>query len=123
MLGWASDRLGFRAITPVFDGADEVEIDAELARAWMIDQSWRDYTTRAWTVKEQSTEEQEEFEDDDEVRSLYLRLCWRARIRSRSGDDRTSVCSSRWCCASGCARTVRPDQITVFENDGARTRC
>jgi DNA-directed RNA polymerase subunit beta len=26
-LGWASSRLGFRAITPVFDGATEVEID------------------------------------------------------------------------------------------------
>jgi DNA-directed RNA polymerase subunit beta len=72
-LGWASDRLGFRAITPVFDGADEVEIEAELARAWMIDQAWRDYTRRAWNwLHEQSTEDLEEFEDDDEVRSLYL---------------------------------------------------
>ena len=72
-LGWASDRLGFRAITPVFDGADEVEIEAELARAWMIDQAWRDYTKRAWDwLNEQSTDDLEEFEDDDEVRSLYL---------------------------------------------------
>ena len=28
-LGWAADRLGFRAITPVFDGADEQEIEAD----------------------------------------------------------------------------------------------
>ena len=33
---WAADRLGFRAITPVFDGANEIEIEADLARAWMI---------------------------------------------------------------------------------------
>ena len=41
-LGWASSRLGFRAITPVFDGATEVEIDAELARAWLIDEAWKE---------------------------------------------------------------------------------
>ncbi len=40
-LGWAASRLGFRAITPVFDGADEAEIEAELARAWMMDQAWK----------------------------------------------------------------------------------
>jgi DNA-directed RNA polymerase subunit beta len=31
-LGWASSRLGFRAVTSVFDGAEEDEIAAELAR-------------------------------------------------------------------------------------------
>ncbi|MGZ6346511.1 MAG: DNA-directed RNA polymerase subunit beta, partial [Anaerolineales bacterium] len=31
-LGWAAQKLGFRAITPVFDGATEEEIEAELAR-------------------------------------------------------------------------------------------
>ena len=41
-LGWAASRLGFRAITPVFDGANEEEIEAELARAWMIDQAWNE---------------------------------------------------------------------------------
>ncbi len=30
-LGWAAMKLGFRAITPVFDGARESEIEAELA--------------------------------------------------------------------------------------------
>ena len=43
-LGWAADRLGFRAITPVFDGADEEEIEAELARAWLIDHAWDEVT-------------------------------------------------------------------------------
>src|SRR5512139_360768 len=53
-LGWAASRLGFRAITPVFDGATEYEIDAELARAWLIDHAWQDTAETAWTwLKEQ----------------------------------------------------------------------
>jgi DNA-directed RNA polymerase subunit beta len=119
-LGWASNRLGFRAITPVFDGADEVEIEAELARAWMIDQSWHDYTARAWDwLKEQSTEEQEEFEDDDEVRGLYL-----AALLEGSAYDIDLVTTDlvyarrvvlrEWLRESG----FDPDLILVFENDG-----
>ena len=38
-LGWAANALGFRAITPVFDGATDVEIDDALARAWMAQES------------------------------------------------------------------------------------
>jgi DNA-directed RNA polymerase subunit beta len=34
-LGWAAGTLGFRAITPVFDGADDVSIEGALARAWL----------------------------------------------------------------------------------------
>jgi DNA-directed RNA polymerase subunit beta len=47
-LGWATSRLGFRAITPVFDGAGEQQIKAELARAWLVDQAWRDISERTW---------------------------------------------------------------------------
>ena len=39
-LGWAAHRLDFRAITPVFDGATELEISAELSRAWLTDFAW-----------------------------------------------------------------------------------
>ncbi|MYJ57371.1 MAG: DNA-directed RNA polymerase subunit beta, partial [Chloroflexi bacterium] len=35
-LGWAANQLGFRAITPVFDGASEEEIQDALARAWIV---------------------------------------------------------------------------------------
>ena len=49
-LGWAANRLGFRAITPVFDGADEEEIEAELARAWMIDRAWKEVGEWAWEM-------------------------------------------------------------------------
>jgi DNA-directed RNA polymerase subunit beta len=34
-LGWAANTLGFRAITPVFDGADDISIEDALARAWL----------------------------------------------------------------------------------------
>jgi DNA-directed RNA polymerase subunit beta len=34
-LGWAAGALGFRAITPVFDGADDRSIEDALARAWL----------------------------------------------------------------------------------------
>ncbi len=36
-LGWAADKLGYRAVTPVFDGATEAEIRAELTSAGLTD--------------------------------------------------------------------------------------
>jgi hypothetical protein len=39
-LGWAAKQLGFRGLTPVFDGANEIEIEAELARSWLVE-AWR----------------------------------------------------------------------------------
>jgi len=71
-LGWASSRLGFRAISPVFDGASEEEIEAELARAWMIDWAWRHTAERAWHWLKDEGYDPLSFEDDDEVRRLYL---------------------------------------------------
>ena len=38
-LGWAAHSLGFRAVTPVFDGAQDTSVEDALAQAWMIDQS------------------------------------------------------------------------------------
>ena len=38
-LGWAANVLGFRAVTPVFDGAKDIEMDDALARAWMAAES------------------------------------------------------------------------------------
>jgi len=34
-LGWAAQMLGFKVLTPVFDGADDVAIEDALARAWL----------------------------------------------------------------------------------------
>jgi DNA-directed RNA polymerase subunit beta len=38
-LGWAANSLGFRAVTPVFDGASDRAIEDELARAWIAVQA------------------------------------------------------------------------------------
>jgi len=75
-LGWAADRLGFRAVTPVFDGAREHEIQAELGRAWMMDWTWKITTERAWEDQERLAEmgqiALEEFDDDMHVICAYL---------------------------------------------------
>ena len=75
-LGWAADRMGFRAITPVFDGVKEHEIQAELGRAWMIDWAWKLTTERAWENQERLAATvgmaPEDFDDDMHVISAYL---------------------------------------------------
>ena len=38
-LGWAARSLGFRAVTPVFDGAPDTAIEDSLAQAWIVDRS------------------------------------------------------------------------------------
>jgi DNA-directed RNA polymerase subunit beta len=71
-LGWAAKRLGFRALTPVFDGATEAEIEAELARAWIVDQAWKEAADTAWDWLKEEEYDPESIQDDDEVRRLYL---------------------------------------------------
>jgi DNA-directed RNA polymerase subunit beta len=72
-LGWAASRLGYRGLTPVFDGATESEIEAELGRSWMVDQAWRETSDDAWAwLKEQPELSTESLKDDSEVRLLYL---------------------------------------------------
>lgn len=88
-LGWAADRLGFMAETPVFDGAKEDEIESELARAWLIDRAWQDVTRQAWefvkhlgesgegTVSKNASPStnQRSLTDDSDARHIYL-LDW-----------------------------------------------
>ncbi|MDD4923435.1 MAG: DNA-directed RNA polymerase subunit beta [Dehalococcoidales bacterium] len=35
-LGWAARNLGFKVLTPVFDGAGDTEIEDALARTWLV---------------------------------------------------------------------------------------
>ncbi len=70
-LGWAADRLGFKVMTPVFDGASERQIEAELARAWLIDKAWNDVTEEALAWARELGDEAE-FEDDDDIRMAYI---------------------------------------------------
>ncbi len=71
-LGWAAYRGGFRVVTPVFDGATEFEIEAELARAWLVDQAWKETAEAAWSWLKEREYSPETIRDDDEVRLLYL---------------------------------------------------
>jgi len=76
-LGWAAHRLGFRAITPVFDGADESQVEAELAQAWLIDRAWDEITERAWAWLKAQDYPLETLQDDEEARRLYI-VAWLA---------------------------------------------
>ncbi len=71
-LGWAAKRLGYQAIVPVFDGATEAEIEAELARAWLVDEAWREAGKKAWAWLNEHEYDPEMIQDDAEVRRLYL---------------------------------------------------
>jgi len=71
-LGWAVHRMGYRAITPVFDGANEIEIEAELARSYLMDLAWNKTAETAWEWIKAQDYSPETIEDDDEVRLLYL---------------------------------------------------
>jgi DNA-directed RNA polymerase subunit beta len=71
-LGWAARKLGFRAITPVFDGAHEREIEAELARTWMIEQAWIEAEQQAWEWLDGFDYEPSDILDNHEARRLYL---------------------------------------------------
>jgi DNA-directed RNA polymerase subunit beta len=71
-LGWAASRLGFKAETPVFDGAKEEEIEAELARAWLIDLAWQQVTTRSWEKARQEGIPASDLQDDRDARMIHL---------------------------------------------------
>ena len=115
-LGWAASRLGFRAITPVFDGATEEEIEAELARAWMIDQPGKTAEV-AWDWLKDRITIPTSIEDDDEVRRLYLETGWVIGVMmlTRSVSDvnyaRRSVLRE-WLRDHG----YDPDQMLAFED-------
>ncbi len=116
-LGWGASRLGFRAITPVFDGADEDEIEAELARAWLIDQAWKKVTETAWESMNQEEFDPMTIESDDEVRSLYLEawLGERGYDVFRLISDYTYARRStlyEWLRDNGCD----PEELLVFED-------
>jgi len=65
-------RAGISITTPVFDGASEEEIEAELARSWLIDQAWNKTTQAAWEWLKGIEFDPTLIEDDSEVRRIYL---------------------------------------------------
>src|SRR6266540_3155997 len=111
-LGWAAKRLGFRAVTPVFDGATEAEIEAELARAWIVDQAWKEAAASAWDWIKQQEYDPETIQDDNEVRRLFLE----ERLGERGYDpyDLSEVDYARFATASEWLRDRGYDPETVF---------
>ena len=117
-LGWAAHRLGFRAITPVFDGADESQVEAELARAWLIDRAWDEITERAWAWLKAQDYPLETLQDDEEARRLYI-VAWLAErgydadllITERVYSRRAVLCE--WLKERG----YEPDALLSFEDD------
>ena len=49
-LGWAASTLGWRAVTPVFDGASDDDIEDALGRAWIAIQAGAVETEKALTA-------------------------------------------------------------------------
>ncbi len=118
-LGWAASRLGFRAISPVFDGATEREIEAELARAWMIDMVWRKIAEEAWKWLNEQGYDPETIAEDDEVRRLYLE----AWLGDRGYDVFELISDVTFARRSALREYLRdrgydPDENLVFENSG-----
>ena len=71
-LGWAASELGFRAVTPVFDGAKEDEVRAELARAWLTRTAWEQTLTWAWESYREADVDMNEVTDDSEARLTFI---------------------------------------------------
>jgi DNA-directed RNA polymerase subunit beta len=71
-LGWAAIRLGFRAVTPVFDGANETEIRAELGRAWLTERAWLIVSNWAWDWLTELDYDLETLQNNDEARQLFI---------------------------------------------------
>jgi DNA-directed RNA polymerase subunit beta len=117
-LGWAADVLGFQAITPVFDGADEIEIEAELGRAWMMQRAWETVTERAWQWIADSDIDDDYLKDDDEVRLHYL-VAWLSSLgyepqMIRLDKDYARRCALReWIREQG----YDPNELLAFEDE------
>jgi DNA-directed RNA polymerase subunit beta len=122
-LGWAASRLGFRAVSPAFDGADETQVEADLARAWLIDRAWHEITERAWAWLKAQEYPLESLESEEEARLLYV-LAW---LEGRDYDPdqllRDRVYARRavlreWLREQG----YEPRDLLVFENDSRTMR-
>jgi DNA-directed RNA polymerase subunit beta len=117
-LGWAAARLGFRAVTPAFDGAREIEIEAELSRAWLMDRAWTEVVEKAWTwLKKEGYYEEDVFEDDQEVRNIYLEQ-W---LGKREYDPVTLATDITYARRSTLIEWLRdkgfnPDELIYFED-------
>jgi DNA-directed RNA polymerase subunit beta len=116
-LGWAADRLGFRAVTPVFDGAREDEIEAELARAWLVTRAWRDVSDDAWAWLGEQGFDPESVEDDSEARRLYMDQWLRGKKYSRELMATNEQYARRAAVQEWLrAKEYNPEEVMIFED-------
>jgi DNA-directed RNA polymerase subunit beta len=105
-------------MVPVFDGATESEIEAELARAWLVDQAWKETGQKAWAwlAEQNGKYEAESLEDENEVRNLYMEE-WLGRKKydvSKLAHDQNyarQAVVTEWLKEEG----YRPEEILAFE--------
>ncbi|NLV73238.1 MAG: DNA-directed RNA polymerase subunit beta [Chloroflexi bacterium] len=122
-LGWAADRLGFEINTPVCDGANDRDIAAELARAWLIDRAWADLNRAAWEWMTAEEIETEMMRDDIEVQTEYLghKLSQQgtsaAEIEAIVAD--LSLARRVWLDMWLRERGYQPNDLILYENGGA----
>jgi DNA-directed RNA polymerase subunit beta len=117
-LGWAADRLGFKVVSPVFDGADEEEISAELARAWLVDWAWNKSTEEAWQWLRDEEYDTTMLSDDKEACILYL-THW---LGDKGYDVERLLSDERYARRSVLQQTLKdlgydPQEVHVFEDD------
>jgi DNA-directed RNA polymerase subunit beta len=117
-LGWVAQRLGFRAITPVFDGASEAQVEAELGRAWLVDRAWNEITERAWAWLKAQEYPLETLWDDEEARRLYI-VAWLAEQEYDADRLATEYVYARRAVLSEWLRErgYEPDGLLSFEDD------
>jgi len=97
-LGWVGQWLGFKAVTPVFDGALDVDIEDGLARLWMArqakavdldpDNHSSDFDlakTKEW-IKSKGQDPEKAF--DDKLRGEARIICFRLWLKERGIDTR-----------------------------------
>lgn len=119
-LGWAAERLGFRPLTPVFDGASEVEIEAELARAWLIGRAWKDLTKQTWQWLRDEGINSEEFLDDDEAYRVYLRYHLDSNLDSAELEmllDDKVMARRAWLVQWLAERGIEASSLLIFEGE------
>jgi DNA-directed RNA polymerase subunit beta len=117
-LGWAADRLGFRTVTPVFDGANEEQIAAELARAWLIDKAWDEVIERSWTWLKAQEYDLEQLRDEDEARLLYI-VAWLSQLGYDVDQLRDDDVYARRSVLTEWLRELgyEPEELLVWEDD------
>ena len=119
-LGWAANKLGFRAVTPVFDGAKERQIAAEMARAWLIDHAWEGLAEEAFSALSEEFEI-EELLSDQRAREIYLRA--RLMEEEREALEIEQIIRSRklmrryWFSEWLSEKGIDPASVLIWEDD------